>query len=250
MNADPLFIGEVQCLSAQSKSPPHAHAWTQVAIPLAQSLTVLTNRQAIFVPPWSAIWMPAGVVHHCHCSGEVAVKNVSLNPLAGDRGPAGPCVLSTTPFVRELICHMACLSPQECVSRHAVQLMEILLSTATPNVAPMICVPMPRDRRLQLIAQTLLEDFLDERSLQEWSSVVGASYRTLARRFAVETSLTFNEWRQSIRVVEAARLLARGDSVCNIAASLGYASVAGFTAMFKRITGITPSDYQRSATPG
>jgi AraC-like DNA-binding protein len=246
----PVFVGEVQSHSVHIKAPPHAHAWTQVAIPLAQSLTVMTRHQAIFVPPLSAIWMPAGVVHRCFCSGQVDVKNVSLNPEACERGPENPCILSTTPFVRELICHMASLSPEQCDSGYAVQLMDVLLASAKPSSAPMIAVRMPRDRRLQLIAQTLLEDFLDERSLQEWSGIVGASYRTLARRFTVETSLTFNEWRQSIRVVEAASRLARGDSVCNVAAGMGYASVAGFTAMFKRIAGITPSEYQRGVSIG
>jgi AraC-like DNA-binding protein len=55
---------------------------------------------------------------------------------------------------------------------------------------------------------------------------VGASERTLARLFREETHLSFSEWRQRIRLLEAVCNLARGVTVSKLAHELGYASAS------------------------
>ncbi|MES3001023.1 MAG: helix-turn-helix transcriptional regulator [Pseudomonadota bacterium] len=241
----PAFVGDTQSHSGLQEPSPHSHAWAQVSIPLQHALTVMTAQQAILVPPQSAVWMPAGVVHHCRSARALDVRNVALHPGASGPGPCRPCVLRTTPFLRELVSHMTSLEAAQISASDAAHLAEVLLRALRPSEVPPIEVRMPRDRRLQVIARAVLHDALDERSLRDWSQVVGASYRTLARRFVEETSHTFNEWRETVRLVEAARLLAAGHSVGHAAAALGYSSAAGFTAMFRRRLGLTPSDYQR-----
>jgi AraC-like DNA-binding protein len=243
--AAPAFVGDTQTHTTVHEPSPHSHAWAQVSIPLQHALTVLTTQQAILVPPQSAVWMPAGVVHHCRSARELHVRNVALRPGASAPGPCRPCVLRTTPFLRELVGHMTSVEAAQISSTDAAHLAQVLLCALRPSEVPPIEVRMPRDRRLQVIARSVLQDALDERSLRDWSQVVGASYRTLARRFVEETSHTFNEWREIVRLVEAARLLAAGHPVGHAAAALGYCSAAGFTTMFKRRLGLTPSEYQR-----
>lgn len=76
---------------------------------------------------------------------------------------------------------------------------------------------------------------------------VGASERTLARLFREETQLSFSEWRQQIRLLEAVCNLARGVAVGQLAHELGYASPSAFIAMFRKKLGVSPQRYIQSA---
>ena len=83
----------------------------------------------------------------------------------------------------------------------------------------------------------------DARPLEEWASTVGASARTLARRFRQETGMSFAAWRQQARLLESLRRLAAGEPVTKVALDCGYASASAFGAMFRRALGVAPSAY-------
>ena len=71
----------------------------------------------------------------------------------------------------------------------------------------------PTDERAARVAEALRADCTDGRSLAAWGRVVGASDRTLARRFLDETGMTFSQWRTELRLATALPLLANGTSV-------------------------------------
>jgi AraC-like DNA-binding protein len=110
------------------------------------------------------------------------------------------------------------------------------------SVAP-LHLPMPRDPRLQAIAQGVLRDPADPRTLTHWARDVGASTRILARLFLADTGLTFRHWCQQARLLEALRRLASREPVTAVALDLGYDSPSAFIAMFKRALGTTPGRY-------
>jgi AraC-like DNA-binding protein len=83
----------------------------------------------------------------------------------------------------------------------------------------------------------------DNRTLAAWGKMVGATGRTLARRFKVETGMTFGQWRQQMRILEALKRLARNEPVTTVAIELGYESPSAFISMFKKSLGTTPGRY-------
>ena len=87
-------------------------------------------------------------------------------------------------------------------------------------------------------------------TLSEWGRRVGASERTLSRLFAVETGLTFVQWRRQLRLRRALELLAQGRSVSAVSLEVGYQSLSAFVTMFRKGTGQRPSEYRRSALGG
>ena len=105
---------------------------------------------------------------------------------------------------------------------------------------------MPRDKRLRQLCETLLIKPGDQRTLEQWASSTNASARTLARLFVAETGLTFGEWRQQARVLEAMGRLNNGEPVTDVALDLGYESVSAFSAMFRRAAGASPRQYRRN----
>lgn len=82
------------------------------------------------------------------------------------------------------------------------------------------------------------ETMYPDQSLYAYDSVP-----TLARQFQSETGMSFRQWRQQARLVEALGHLANGVPVARIAEKLGYRSASAFTAMFKRALGLEPRRY-------
>lgn len=75
--------------------------------------------------------------------------------------------------------------------------------------------------------------------------VSGLSARSLLRRFKAATGDTPRNYLQLLRIEAARELLeTTPDSVDSITQSVGYDDVSSFTRLFKRLTGLPPSDYR------
>jgi AraC-like DNA-binding protein len=84
-------------------------------------------------------------------------------------------------------------------------------------------------------------------NLERIAHQVGASKRTLERIFQRETGMTLGGWRQQLRLLQALPLLAAGESVTNVALSVGYASTSAFISRFRQVLGTTPGRYYAPA---
>jgi AraC-like DNA-binding protein len=106
-------------------------------------------------------------------------------------------------------------------------------------------LPLPKDVRLQRIAQALIADPTDQRDLEEWAARGALSSRTLSRRFVTETGFNFTAWRQRARLLRSLELLAEDVPVQTVALDLGYSTASAFINLFKRTFGQTPAAYRR-----
>ncbi|MDH3899640.1 MAG: helix-turn-helix domain-containing protein [Gammaproteobacteria bacterium] len=99
------------------------------------------------------------------------------------------------------------------------------------------------------------EEFLGEtfREADAISQVVGRvniPERTLKRRFKAATGTTLINYLQNLRVEAAKRLLESGQRpVDDISVEIGYEDASFFRRLFKRLTGLTPSQYRRMFQP-
>ena len=55
--------------------------------------------------------------------------------------------------------------------------------------------------------------------------------------------MTFGQWRQQVRILEALKRLAMNEPVTTVAIELGYESPSAFISMFKKALGKTPGQY-------
>lgn len=70
--------------------------------------------------------------------------------------------------------------------------------------------------------------------------------RTFLRRFVAATGMKPSEYQQRLRITRAREMLEFSQaSVEEISWSLGYGDVAGFRRVFRKVMGLTPSDYRR-----
>lgn len=70
--------------------------------------------------------------------------------------------------------------------------------------------------------------------------------RSFKRRFKAATGVTLIEYLQNLRIEEAKSMLENSDrAVDDISAEVGYLDCSFFRRLFKRLTGLTPSNYRR-----
>jgi AraC-like DNA-binding protein len=227
---------------------PHAHPRHQLIHASSGVMRITTAEAAFVVPPHRAVWMPADVVHDVRMSGAVAMRTLYIAREA-ITPPQACCVVSVSPLLRELVLRAATLPLLYDEHGAEGRIMALILDELRLLPVLPLNLPMPREARLQKICRGILDEPASTLTLAAWGRRVGASSRTLARRFQGETGLTFGRWRQQARLLEALSRLAQGRSVTTIALDLGYESPSAFTSMFRRALGRTPSTYFQSAGP-
>ncbi len=113
-----------------------------------------------------------------------------------------------------------------------------------------VVVPAGRSPELRR-ALRLTEERLGGRvRFEDVAAEVGLAPRSLARRFADETGMTWRAVLRRLRLLRAIEELAATDApVTRIAFTVGYSSLSAFNAAFQELTGRTPTDYRASFRP-
>jgi AraC-like DNA-binding protein len=146
-------------------------------------------------------------------------------------------------LLKALIQHATEMLSDYVESSPEAQVMSVILDQVeTLDTAPLL-LPRPSDSRLLKITSYLEKNPADNRTLESWGKIAGATKRTLTRLFIKETEMTFRQWRQQARLIEALKLLAKGTSVKEVAFDVGYESVSAFIYMFKKSLGSTPGNF-------
>lgn len=225
-------------------SGAHTHSCTQLGVCRGKALSFRVGPRLWMIPPGAAFYAPAGVVHEVQANTSFEVE--SLFFAAQDRSTPGFAgIVPAKPLLTELVCYLVQAGNDD-TRPHAIdEAIALVYELLEVKSALPVQLPMPTDRRLLRIANGLIENPMDRRSLDEWADAAGASARSVTRLFPRETGMTFREWHQTLRLTEGIRRLMEGASVIAAAAEVGYESSGAFIAMFKRVTGMTPGRYMR-----
>lgn len=224
---------------------PHSHDWGQLAYASEGITLVRTVEAAWTVPPAQAVWIPPHVEHDIKAPVTgAAFRSVYLDrSIAEAMGPT--CrVLQVPRLLRELINHAAHCPVDYDELGPDGRLMRVLLDQilGLKDEKP-LHLPMPKDARLRRLVDLLMQNPGDSRAMAVLAREVGASVRTLARRFVDETGLSLGDWRRRLKVVSAVERLSAGVPVTTVALDLGYESPSAFIAMFRKTVGCTPTAY-------
>ncbi len=106
-------------------------------------------------------------------------------------------------------------------------------------------IRLPRDPRARLIAQTIIRDPTDTRSLMDFAEQSGMSRRTLLRLFVAETGLSFRDFRRHAKIHRSLAMMAEGAAIQDAALGAGYESTPAFIAAFRAVIGCTPGRHLR-----
>ncbi len=222
----------------------HERHWHQLTFATRGQLEVLTEDARRFVPADRAVWVPAGVAHTTIMRAPISMRSIFVAvPLA----PTAVRVrtIEVTPLLRELILHVTRIGALDrAVPAHA-RLVGVLLDLLTAAADVPNELPSPRDPRARRLAELVVANPGDPRTLAELARASGASLRTLERSFLAETGLSLGAWRREVRLFHAHRLLASGTAVTEAALDTGYANPSAFGHAFRQRFGIAPNAARR-----
>jgi AraC-like DNA-binding protein len=219
----------------------HFHDRDQVGFAAQGVMTVRTGESAWVVPTLRAVWIPARVPHAISMSGRVAMRTLYFRARLAKTLPRSCCVLNVPPLLRELILHACSLAELRKGIRKHRHLVELILDQLEAIETISLQLPNPADPRARKVAETLLADPSDPRTFAQICKAAGAGQRTVERRFQQDTGMTFQRWRQQLRLMQGMRLLAGGANVTEAALEAGYSTPSAFIAMFRKNWGTTPS---------
>jgi AraC-like DNA-binding protein len=234
-----------QNLSAGQMFPPHRHGWNQFVYATSGTLVVKVAGSWYVITPEQAIWVPTGTQHSTGALNDAAFRNLYVADIPALNMPAACTVFSVTPLLRALIVELEIASRRNEEEAYIDKLNGLILEQLRRLPAFGFHLPWPQSPMLHRICEALHANPADTRSADDWGRELGASTRTLVRRFEKEVGISLREWRYRLRLFLALEWLCTGRSVTDIALALGYASPSAFAYMFHQETGCSPSEWRR-----
>lgn len=226
----------------------HTHPWPQLTFSTRGVIRLSTEDGSYIVPPSRALWVPADMAHSITLIEDAELRTIYLHSWLGP-GWEKCEVLEISPLLRALMLALDTtpdgMPPAD---PHAAQrerwIAPLLIDELERATQIRIDVPLPADKRLRQLCETLLRNPAGRATLAERAQAIGASERTAARLFRDQLGMSWQQWRQQAVLAHALPLLARGMAVSQVASASGYATDSAFCAMFKAATGKSPTAFQ------
>jgi AraC-like DNA-binding protein len=224
-------------------TPEHSHARGQL-VALTHGLTMVeTEHERWMFPSHRCAWIPPNCKHAARSVGGAAGAMVDLSPEMCRGLPKTPCTFNSSELLFAIVHRMVDWDLSEPLNPAKKHLITTLRDEIRqPDQRPLRLI-IPREERLARVADALLEDVGDERTLDAWAKVAGMSRRTFMRAFSQEAGMSFGRWRQQARLFAALEMLAQRKTVTEVAMAVGYDSVSAFIEMFRMMLGTTPQAY-------
>ena len=171
--------------------PLHSHGRDQLVYAARGVMTVRTRDGTWVVPPHRAVWIPAKVPHTITMSGLVAMRTLYLKPRLAKELPPDCCVINVSTLLKELILHTCSLRALRKTVKWQEHLIAVILHQL--EMVQMVPLQLPHlaDARLIRIADVLMKDPSDTRTLVQLCRVSAASKRSIERLFQREIGMTF-----------------------------------------------------------
>jgi AraC-like DNA-binding protein len=223
--------------------PRHSHTRAQLMYASKGVALVMTDTASFIVPPQRAVWVPAGMPHEAFARHKLSIRTLYLSSEACIGMPRSCRVIEVSDLLRELIVEAARIPIEYDVGGRDGKVMDLILAELKTMHGAPLQVPMPNNGRLVKVCMAILKDPGQNDALDEWADTAGMGRRTFTRTFRRETNVSFASWRQQVRLMEALSRLTTGESVTDVAFTVGYSSSSAFTAMFRRTFGVPPTRF-------
>lgn len=128
---------------------------------------------------------------------------------------------SLPPLLRELILAAIEVPLPSAPDPRDGRLMSPLLNEVAVLPLPPLKLAQPSDPDPLTICRTITISPDDASNLGEWATRLGIDAKTIQRRFARQTGMTFGQWRQQARLIMALEQLASGVKMVDVALNPG-----------------------------
>jgi AraC-like DNA-binding protein len=205
------------------------------------------------LPPHRAAWIAADVLMEVRILAPVTCASVLFAPES--LGPLGfACrVFGVTALAREMIAYTTRWGPERDPADAAADRFFLALAAVCLDLAQTpdrYWLPVAHSHELAGALAYTRERCHERLCIGDVARHVGVSERTLARRCATETHMSWREYLQRARMISALERLASPEhSIAEVAYATGFESLSAFTTAFRRFTGDTPAAYRKRIAP-
>lgn len=241
---DPIEL-RVQNLAARHIFPMHTHEWHQLIYSISGTFLVGLEDSWHVVTPNHAIWVPIGCRHTSGTQNGAEFRNLYVADTPNNKVPMSCTVFTVSRLMRELIIELEGLDLEGADKQYSSKITDLILQQLQRLPSHDFSLPWPKSSMLRKYCEAMIENPADERSIDDWGALLGASTRTLTRKFEAEIGLTIRQWKRKLKAFLALDMLSNNKSITEISIDLGYSSVSAFTFMFREETGHSPSDWKK-----
>lgn len=225
---------------------PTEPGWDQLVFADSGAFTAHADDQIWAVPPHRAICVPDQRRVRIETSRRVAIRCLYTRSSLG-LFDGVLRVMSLNPLTTELVRHAIECAPMDLAKDANAALLALLGDQIAQSPSVPLQLPMPFDEQARSLAAAIVSS--PELSLTAQIERLGASRRTLERKFREETQMSLGQWRRRARLHAAVAPLTEGQSVASVASSIGYSSASSFIAAFRSELGTSPRSFVRSENP-
>lgn len=220
----------------------HEHRRAQVLYGARGVMLVETDDGSWTVPTDRAVLIPPATPHAVRML-EVTTWSLYIEPDAVPWWPTTCTVVEVGPLLRELLRAANDLEAEYDADGRDGLLVRLALHELR-RVSPVpLSVSLPHAGPLRELCTAYLADPDVRVTNADWARAAALSERTLDRAFRAATGSSPAAWRARARLLASLQLLRRS-TVTQVAARLGYATPAAYTAAFTRTFGRPPSRFR------
>ena len=249
INENDFFFPFNNTLSKGEWTSWHEHpSWAELIVLLDGSAVIETSKLNFLANEAQCVWIPPRTSHTFYTLESITNRTIFIHEsLFKDDERFYSCQMFTSsPLLKELVKVISDwnLDLNTEKDRRMGLVVWDVIQRAEPALAGLT---LPRNSKLQKLANAFLENIEEPISIDEWSREFGMSAKTLSRVFFRETGMTISQWEQKAKMDHGYRLLRSGESVTDTALACGYHSVSSFITTFKKQFGITPGSLLENA---
>ncbi|WP_072801799.1 helix-turn-helix domain-containing protein [Rhodococcoides yunnanense] len=193
------------------------------------------------------VWIPGNVLHEMTLltAGRLVTAYAQPDFRPDGRRWSHPHVFEVDELAANLLLHMR---DEDLGSRRRSRCVELLFDLLDSAPERHDVLALPRKGIAGHIADHIVADPSDARSLEDWARELGVSTKTVMRAFVADTGSTYGQWRTRARMYASLAMLSAGTTVSDTAGDVGYRTTSGFIAAFRDEFGITPGRYTERAS--
>lgn len=224
----------------QHDSGFHHHDMGQLLFTQKGCIVISLKQRLSLLPPGRVAWIPPEIAHRAQMKASVGYRSVYLSQQYADKIGSEVMILTVSPLLRELLERIA-VAPfdSDWNDGRLANLLPVFIDELQSANSEPTLLSIPKDRRIKNLSMEQLPP-----SLIQLAQAVGASEKTVTRIFLRETGMNYQAWRQQWRFIKAVELLAQGKAYHFISQELGLTSDSAFINLFKKMSGVTPKEYQ------
>ena len=230
--------------------PDESHDWGEFVFSFSGVIELRVGVRTYLTPPHYGLWLPPRTAHEASTRSEACYCVVDVGTQLCGSLPSQVCTLAVGPIIKAVLADLMARQVDYPRNDSDERLMRVLIDQMSIAPRQDTYLPHSDDRALNQVLEAMHEQPGDNRSLDAWARVVHSTERTLSRRCQRDLGMSFQEWRQRLRLVRALSMLEEGLSVQTVALELGYSTSSAFIAMFHRLMGAAPDEFRKRRVRG